>query len=257
MSITSSLRAPLHDAFAGPRHLLLGFRLLLRPGVRGFMLIPLAGNVLLYGIAAALAFYGLEVALERWLAPALDWLRWMLYPLLGALLLVAAFLSFTLVGNLVLAPFNGLLSARVETSLTGRAPVAPEETIATSMRRSLKLALWRLGFVLLRLIAVFLLGLIPVVGLVAIPLGLVLAGWLLALEFSDNAFGNWGWDLERQRALLRKHRAGFVAFGLSVIALSLVPFVNLALIPAAVAGMTAYCVRLRDADALASPIASA
>lgn len=252
MSITSSLGAPVHAAFSGPRHLLLGFRLLLRPGVRGFMLIPLVGNVLLYGTAAALAFYGLDAGLDRWLSPSLDWLRWLLYPLLGALLLAISFLSFTLVGNLVLAPFNGLLSARVEQALTGVAPAAPEESIAASMRRSLKLALWRLGFVLLRLAAVFLLGLIPVVGVVAIPLGIVLGAWLLALEFSDNPFGNWGWELDRQRALLRRHRAGFIGFGLSVLGLSLVPIVNLALIPAAVAGMTAYCVRLRDAEAIGS-----
>ena len=253
MPAVPTLLAPIHGALAGPRHLLLGFCLLLRPGVRGFMLIPLAGNILLYGIAAALAFYGLEVALDRWLAPALDWLRWLLYPLLGALLLVASFLTFTLVGNLVLSPFNGLLSARVESSLTGQAPTAPEETIAASMKRSIRLAIWRLGFVLLRLLAVFVLGLIPVIGAAALPLGIVLGAWLLALEFSDNAFGNWGWDLERQRALLRRHRLGFIGFGLSVLGLSLVPFLNLALIPAAVAGMTAYVVRLREAEAGARP----
>ena len=56
MPAVPTLLAPIHGALAGPRHLLLGFRLLLRPGVRGFMLIPLAGNILLYGIAAALAF---------------------------------------------------------------------------------------------------------------------------------------------------------------------------------------------------------
>ena len=76
---------------------------------------------------AALAFYGLDTALDRWLGPSFDWLRWLLYPLLGALLLAVSFLTFTLVGNLVLAPFNGLLSARVERALTGIAPTAPEE----------------------------------------------------------------------------------------------------------------------------------
>ena len=101
---------------------------------------------------------------------------------------------------------------------------------------------------MLRLAAVFLLGLVPVVGIIAIPLGIVLGAWLLALEFSDNPFGNWGWDLQRQRQMLRSHRAGFIGFGLAVLGLSLVPIVNLALIPAAVAGMTAYCIRLRDAQ---------
>jgi CysZ protein len=252
MATTSTLVAPIHAVWTGPRHLLLGYRLLLRPGVRGFMLIPLLGNLLLYGIAAALAFYGLDQALDRWLSPAFDWLRWLLFPVLAAILLMTAFFTFTLLANLVLAPFNGLLSSRVELVLTGHAPAAAQETLATAMRRSLALALWRSGFVLLRLAAVFVLGFIPVVGVLALPLGLLLGAWLLALEFSDNPFGNWGWDLQRQRDLLRRHRAGFVGFGLATLALSLVPIVNLALIPAAVAGMTAYCLRPRELDA-ASP----
>jgi CysZ protein len=252
MATTSTLVAPVHAVLSGPRHLLLGYRLLLKPGVRGFMLIPLLGNLLLYVAAAGLAFYGLDLTLDRWLSPVLDWLRWLLFPLLAAILLVTAFLTFTLIGNLVLAPFNGLLSSRVERALTGRAVAADDEPLAAAMRRSLKLALWRLGFVLVRLAAVFLLGFIPVVGLLALPLGVVLGAWLLALEFSDNPLGNWGWDLPRQRNLLRRHRAGFIGFGLAVLGLSLVPIVNLALIPAAVAGMTAYCVRLRDAEATAA-----
>jgi CysZ protein len=233
--------------------MLLGFRLLLRPGVRGFMLIPLLGNMLLFAIAAGLAFYGLESALDRWLAPMLDWLRWLLYPLLALLLLGFSFLTFTLLGNLILAPFNGLLSERVERSLTGLSPTPPDESLATAMRRSIKLAFWRVGFVLLRLGAVFLLGLIPFVGVIAVPVGVILGSWLLALEFADNPFGNWGWDLPQQRELLRAHRAGFLGFGLTVLGLSLVPIVNFALIPAAVAGMTAYCVRLRDAEGAPAP----
>ena len=71
------------------------------------------------------------------------------------------------------------------------------------MWRSVRQALRRLGYVAIRLLALFLLGLVPVVGVVAFPLGVLLGAWLLALEFSDNPLGNWGWDFERQRALLR------------------------------------------------------
>lgn len=233
---------------SGPRHLLLGFRLLLRPNVRRFMLIPMLGNVLLYSLAAGLAFYGLDSALDRWLPASVDWLRLLLYPLLGALLLVLSLLSFTLLANLLLAPFNGLLSQQVERALTGRLTTAPQETIGAAMRRSTKQAVWRLSFVAVRVLGVFLLGLIPVVGVVAVPLGVVLGAWLLALEFSDNPIGNWAWEPARQHAFMRAHRPGMIGFGLSVMALSLVPVVNFALIPAAVAGMTAYCLRLREAD---------
>lgn len=256
MSAELMTRPTVAKALSGPRHLLLGFRLLLRPGVRGFMLIPLLGNVLLFSLAAGLAVYGLDSALDRWLPATVDWLRWVLYPLLGALLLVFAFFSFTLLGNLILAPFNGLLSERVERALTGSASTPANETLWRAMRRSTWQAVRRLGYVAVRVAGVFLLGLIPLVGVIALPLGLLLGAWLLALEFSDNPLGNWGWDFRRQRELLRAHRLGFLGFGLSVMGLSLVPIVNLALIPAAVAGMTAYCLRLREADAPASTPAS-
>lgn len=246
------IRPTVSTTLSGPRHLLLGFRLLLRPGVRGFMLIPLLGNVLLYSLAAGLAFYGLDNALDRWLPASIDWLRLLLYPLLGVLLLALSLLSFTLVGNLILAPFNGLLSQRVERALTGTITSAPEETIGAAMRRSTKQAVWRLGFIAVRVIGVFLLGLIPVIGVVAVPLGIALGGWLLALEFSDNPIGNWAWEPARQRAFMRAHRSGMIGFGLSVMGLSLVPVVNFAVIPAAVAGMTAYCLHLREADASGS-----
>jgi CysZ protein len=210
---------------------------------------------LFYTLAAVLAFYALDSALDRWLPPMVEWLRWVLYPLLAALLLVIAFFTFTLLGNLVLAPFNGLLSERVERALTGTQSRPPDETLGAMIRRSTGLALWRLGFILIRILGVFLLGLIPVVGVLALPLGLLLGAWLLALEFSDAPLGNWGWSLEQQRALFRRHRLGFIGFGLAAMGMALVPLLNFALIPAAVAGMTAYCLRLRESVS-ASPEAA-
>ena len=248
MNVASKFPPQLGAALSGPRHMLAGFRLLLRPGVRGFMLIPLLGNTLFYSLAAGAAFWGLDSALDRWLPANVEWLRWLLFPLLAILLLVAALFTFTLVANLILAPFNGLLSEHVERSLTGQAARAPDETVLAAMRRSLRQALRRLGYVAVRMLGVFLLGLTPVVGLIALPLGLLLGAWFLALEFSDNPLGNWGWDFERQKQLMRTHRAGFIGFGLTAMGLSLIPILNFAVIPAAVAGMTAYCLQLRASE---------
>lgn len=249
-SKTLPLALPLVAAWSGPRHLLAGFRLLLLPGVRGFMLIPLLGNAVLYSLAAAAAFYGLDAALDRWLPPSVDWLRWLLFPLVGLLLAAMAFFTFTLLGNLLLSPFNGLLSERVEISLTGKAARGPDETVPAAMRRSIRQAIRRLGYVLVRMLGVFLLGLIPVVGIVALPLGILLGAWFLALEFCDNPLGNWGWDFQQQRDLMRANRAGFIGFGLAALGLGLVPVINFAVIPAAVAGMTSYCLQLRAAGAM-------
>ena len=237
------------DSLSGPRHLLLGFRLLLAPGVRGLMLVPLAGNVVVYALAAGLAFYGVDAALDRWLPASLDWLRWVLFPLAAVLMLLLAFFTFTLLANLILAPFNGLLSERVERALTGGTRAVAAPLAWATIRRVLRQELRRLAYVLACMAAVFALGFIPLVGLLAVPLGVLVGAWLLALEFAGNPLGNWGLGFTEQRAFLRAHRGGMLGFGLAAMGLALVPVVNFALLPAGVAGMTAYCLRLRAAPA--------
>ena len=238
---------PVAAAVSGPGHVLLGYRLLLRPGLRRYVAIPLTVNIALYSLAGWAAFYGLDQALDRWLPASLDWLRWLLFPLLALALLVLGMLTFTLLANLLLAPFNGLLAGRVERLLSGLEPSGSGLGMASEMLRSVRQELRRLGYILVRLGAVFLLGLVPVVGVVAAPLGLLLGAWLLSMEFAGNVLGNWGWDLERQRAFLREHRWAFLGFGFATMGLALVPVVNFALVPAAVAGSTALCLKLRGA----------
>lgn len=241
----TSLSPLVLDSLSGPRHLLLGFRLLLQPGVRGLMLVPLAGNIVVYALAAALAFYGVDAALDRWLPAALDWLRWILFPLAAVLMLLLAFFTFTLVANLLLAPFNGLLSERVERALTGSSRAVDTPLAWSTIKRVLRQESRRLLYIGVRVLGVFLLGLVPVVGLAAVPVGLALGAWLLALEFAGNPLGNWGMGFAQQREFLRANRNGMFGFGLAAMGLALVPVVNFALLPAGVAGMTAYCIRLR------------
>lgn len=246
----ASARDLVGEPLSGPAWLLRGYRLLLSPGVRGFMLIPLLGNMLLFGLAFAGAFYGLDAAFDRWLPDTVGWLRWVLYPIAAILLMVVAFFSATIVGNLLLAPFNGLLADRVERALTGTSPAqdAGERWTAT-MRRALRDEVRKLGYILPRVAAVFVLGLIPFVGVLAVPIGLVLGAWLLAIEFASNPLGNWGYVFRDQRAYLRTRPWRFLGFGLAAMGCALVPVLNFALIPAGIAGMTAMLLELRRSDA--------
>ena len=246
----ASARALVTEPLSGPAWLARGYRLLLLPGVRGFMLIPLLGNVLLFSLAAFGAVYGLDAAFDRWLPDAVDWLRWLLYPLAAILLLVIAFFTATLLGNLLMAPFNGLLADRVERALTGASPAQRGgESWRESMKRGLKDELRRLGYIVIRVLGVFLLGLIPFVGVIAVPLGLLLGAWLLALEFAGNPLGNWGWEFARQRAYIRQRPGRFLGFGFAAMGAAFLPLLNFALIPAAIAGMTAMCLELRRSEA--------
>ncbi len=108
---------------SGAGYLLAGLRLITRPGLRRFVAIPLGINILVFSAAiywGVSRFEGLIAWLQsrlprlpdwlswlRWLEQGLEWVLWPLFIMLAALLV---FYGFTLVANLISAPFNGLLA---------------------------------------------------------------------------------------------------------------------------------------------------
>lgn len=82
-------------------------------------------------------------------------------------------------------------------------------------------------------------GFVPVVGqILAIVLGSLLGGWLLALELTGLAFDGRGRTLRERRAALRTRRARTLGFGVASYLVFLVPFGAVVMMPAAVAGGT-------------------
>lgn len=223
---------------SGPRCLVEGFRLLLQPGLRRFVLLPALGNFVLFALAAMLAFWGLDAAVTHYI-PQQSWLRWVLFPLLAIGLLLLSLAAFTMVANLLLGPFLGLLAEKVNARLGGPPPAGGEGGWR-EFRRGIGLELRRLGYVALCWLVVLLVGLVPVVNLLAAPLGLLLAAWMLALEHAAHALGLHRLPLREQLRFLRANRIAALSFGFASMGLLLVPIVNLMLLPAAVAGMTLF-----------------
>lgn len=105
---------------AGPAYLLQGFRLIRRPGLRRFVLIPLMINAALFTAVIGYGFSEFHALIDTLLPPAFEWLEWLLWPLFALTVLVIAFYSVGLIANLIAAPFNSLLAAAVERDLTGK-----------------------------------------------------------------------------------------------------------------------------------------
>jgi CysZ protein len=92
---------------------------------------------------------------------------------------------------------------------------------------------------LLAAIVLVLIGLIPVVGSVlAVILGVVFAGRVLARELTTRPLEARGMDRSRRLALLRTRRARALGFGVAVQLCFLVPGGAIIVMPAAVAGGT-------------------
>lgn len=230
----------------GAAYLLRGFTLMRTPGLRRFVLIPLAINALIFAWAITYTYRQFE-ALTTWLLAFLpSWLGW-LESLFWQLfiLMVILFISFgfTLVANLLGAPFNGLLAEAVERHITGRKPVEGGWTKALrDVLPGLLSELRKLLYFAVRAIPLLVLFLIPVINLAAPFLWMSFSAWMLALQYADYPMANHGLSFTEQRRRLREKPLTSLGFGGATLFATLIPGINLIVMPMAVAGATAMWV---------------
>ncbi len=214
--------------------------LLNKPGIRRYVIVPLLINLLLFG---ALIWYGYSLFLPfvEWLmsyVPGfLDFIEWLIWLFFGLLAAITVFFAFTPVANLVAAPFNALMSEKIEAVLTGRPPSSDAgflkmaiDAIASQARKLLYIALWALGL--------FLVSLIPLINLAAPVLWVVFGSWLLSLEYFDYPMGNRDLVFAEQKRQLKQRRGLALGFGGGVMVMTSIPVINFFAMPVAVAGAT-------------------
>ncbi|MFD2113428.1 sulfate transporter CysZ [Thiorhodococcus fuscus] len=230
---------------SGAGYLLQGMRLIARPGIRRFVLIPLLINVLIFtgGIYFGVTqFEGLMATLQSHVPEWLGWLDWILWPIFIVLLLVVVFYTFGMIANLVASPFNSLLAEKVELLLTGR-PIEQEgdfrrllaelvPTLFDELRKILYALLWAIPFLMLLFV--------PIVGP---AIWFLYTAWMLAVEYSDYPMGNHGLKFAEIRQKLRSRRTMSLSFGATAAGLGMIPVLNFIMMPSAVAGATAMWVR--------------
>jgi CysZ protein len=228
----------------GARYVARGFKLINLPGIRRYVIIPILINLALFGAAT---WYGIDrfEAFLDWLLPRwLDWVRWILWPLFALTTLLIVFYTFTLLANLIGAPFNGLLAERLEARLTGRP--APDSQGTGYLVRSGLIAvvseLRKLGYMLARTIPLLILFLIPGLNVLAPFAWLAFSAWMLALEYVDAPMGNHDLTFHDGRRLLGENRPLALGFGGAVLMMTSFPVLNFIAMPVAVAGATALWV---------------
>jgi len=90
------------------------------------------------------------------------------------------------------------------------------------------------------------LGLIPVVNLVAAVLWFLFNSWMMTLQYVDFPADNHRMSFRGLRRKIAERRLTAIGFGVPVAVLAMVPLVNLVLVPAAVCAGTVYWVREND-----------
>ena len=234
-----------NNPIAGALYFLRGVRLLVVPGIRAYVIAPLAVNIVVFG---TLIYFGsgwfgtLLEQLMEWLPDWLDWLALVLWPLFFIVVLIIVFFTFSLIGNLIAAPFNGLLAEAVECHLTGTTIPGGWKKMVADLGRTIASELRKLAYIVLWSIPALLLFLIPGVNIAAPIIWMLFGAWMLAISYVDYPMGNHGLGFPEQRRRLGERRYLALGFGGAVMCALAVPVVNFLVIPAAVAGATALWV---------------
>ncbi len=232
-----------------------GLRFLTRhPRLVGLVAVPVAINTLLFGLFAWFAGSRFGQWLDRMLPQGEGWWWALLYYLaafVGAvILLVVIVYAFALVGNLILAPFNDLLSERVERIYTGTTLDEPFRlgAFVRDMGRSFQAALGRMALYLAGFGLVLALNLIPGLGSVASAvLAPLVAFFFLGWEYLDYSLERWRLPFGAKRRAVFHNAPAVVAFGCGASLLLMIPLLNLLAIPVCVVGGTLlFCDLRRD-----------
>ncbi len=231
-----------NNPLSGGGYLIQGLRLLLRPGLRRYLIAPLTINVLVFSAIGWLGIHLFGDFLD-WLLPESGWLsylRWLLWPFFALVLMLITFYTFTIVANLIAAPFNSLLAERVEVLLTGNPPSQPSGPFLRTILPAIRSELGKIAYYLLRATPLLVLSLIPGINVVASPLLLAFNAWFLSLEYLDYPMGNGGLAFREQLPRVRGMRQTALGFGGTLMLLMMIPVLNFLAMPAAVAGATAF-----------------
>ncbi|MBX2837461.1 MAG: sulfate transporter CysZ [Gammaproteobacteria bacterium] len=238
--------------FVGAMHYVVqGWRLVRRPGLRRFVWIPLIINILVFAGLGWLFFS----AVADWFAnitflhrlqeiPLIGWVFTLLQWLFGAVVIVLMLFFFSLLANLIGAPFNGLLSERTEQYLNGKLHdnESTLQSLIKTIPSTLSSELRKLLYLVLWLVPLFIAHWIPGLNLIAPFLLFAFGAWMFGLEYLDYPMGNRGMGFGKVRKHLKQHRQTTLGFGFAVSVLSAVPLLNLFIMPVAVAGATALYV---------------
>ncbi len=236
-----------NNPLTGAAYLLRGLKMLPEPGIRSFVLIPLLINTLFFAGAIYLLvsnFSDWVQYLTRLWLPDWDWLsflEYLLWPLFAFLLIVVVYYGFSIVANFIAAPFNGFLAEKIE--LRARGALNSDQSlkaVIAMIPRVLARELAKLAYYLPRVIFLLILSFIPVINIVMPFVWFGFAAWMMAIQYCDYPMDNNRVSFRRMKQLLKARRWSSLGFGSLVQLGTLIPVVNLIVMPAAVIGATLF-----------------
>jgi len=234
----------INDTMTGSFMLARGFKLIREPKIRLYVVMPLLINICLFGGLIWFGFSQFAPMVEwmmGWVPGFLDFLRWIIWVIVTSTAAIIVFFTFTPIANIVAAPFNALMSEKIEEMLTGE-DINSDMSFMALVVSSISSQLRKLVYILLWSAGLLLISLIPVINFISPVLWVVFGSWLLSLEYLDYPMGNHDLTFSKQKQILAQRRGLSLGFGGMVMILTSIPVVNFFVMPIAVAGATAMWV---------------
>jgi len=238
----------MNKLFSSASFLIRGLGLLNKSGVRRWVIIPLLINTLLF---ISLFSWGASYvsdwidALMSNLPEWLKWISWIIWLLVVLISVLIGSFLFSVIANIIASPFYTYLSQAVEKHLVeadGQTYQAPQSDMGflESAKHSIMNELRKAGYFVLLAVPALLLFAIPVVQAIAPLVWFLFGAWMFAVEYVGYPCDNHEWKFQTTRASLRDQRWSSLVFGATISLAMMIPFVNLLVMPASVAGATLY-----------------
>ncbi|MDH5517884.1 MAG: sulfate transporter CysZ [Gammaproteobacteria bacterium] len=212
--------------------------ILFKPELRRYVVLPLLINVSLFSFTLYYIFSGFSNWMDSLLPAWLDWLNWIILPLFSLTILISVFYSFTIIGNIIAAPFNSLLSEKYQQLLTGHIETDDDESIIQLLSRTLSAELKKLSYIILWLIPLLIITVIPFINLISPFLWIVFAIWMLSLEYLDYPMANHNLRFPQVRQTAHQQKSMTLGLGSGLFILTSIPLLNFIAIPAGVIAAT-------------------
>ena len=219
-----------------------GLRMAFTAEVRPFIVVPalvsfciiVTGLILGFSYVTDLSNYLISL-LPGWL----DFLSWVIEPILYISGFLIGAWSFGLLATVVGSPFLGDLSLRVEKLVTDPRPWWRQ--LGPTLLRELR----KLGYHLPRLLLLIIVSIVPVVNAFAPFLWLGFGAWMMAVQFCDYTTENRADEFKDTLKLLGSQRSSALGFGLCVTVAMSIPILNIIVAPVAVTGGTLLMQQIR------------
>lgn len=233
-----------------------GFQTAATPTLRPYVIIPILINVVLFASMTFLIIGQLSdwlsdpnfsITLPSFLSffqsgmdALIEAAKWLILLFAVVMLLVISASVFTAATQLLAAPFNGYLSEKTEAKQ--RTLSYPSNTLSQLVVRTISREVSKIIYWLTRALGVLfvtlILSLIPVVNLITPVIWFLFSAWIMGIEYLDIPADNNGITYPDTRTACRQQRLTVLGFGTCIMGLTLIPIVNLVIIPVAVCGAT-------------------